>query len=110
VLSSFAFNFSLHRYITGWNTTLVTDMRFMFDGRAVQVDPIKLKMKPSRTKRLKLRWLHTAFSVCFQIQLAPLHDGAVAFNGVGLVNWDTGSVQSMVGWCKFEVYVVCAKT
>ena len=33
-----------------------------------------------------------------------------AFNGAGLVGWDTSSVLMLVGRCKLEVYESCTKT
>ena len=50
-------------------------------GRAVQVDPMKPKLKPPGTKRLKLICGYTSFNFCFQIQLAPLSRGGLEFNG-----------------------------
>jgi len=44
-------------------------------GRAVQVDPMKPKLTPPGTKRMKLKCGYAAFNVCFHIQLAPLHLG-----------------------------------
>jgi hypothetical protein len=41
-------------------------------GRVVQVDPIKPKLNPPGTKRLKLE-CDTAFNFYFKFQLAPLH-------------------------------------
>ena len=45
------------------------------------VDPIKPKSKPPGTKRLKLKCGHNSFKFCFQIQLAPLHQGAQGYCG-----------------------------
>jgi hypothetical protein len=42
-------------------------------GEAVQVDPMKPKLKPPGTNRLKLKCGYTGFKFCFQIQHAPLH-------------------------------------
>jgi len=41
----------------------------------VQVDPMKPKLKPPGTKRLKLEYDGTAFKLWFRIQLAPLQRG-----------------------------------
>jgi len=59
-------------------------------GRAVQVDPMKPKLKPPGTKRLKVKHdksLSILLQFCFQFQLAPLQHGAhlrrPAKDGVG---------------------------
>ena len=57
LLSNLAFNFSLRRYsAVRESLALQKDNAVLTDhlGRAVQVDPIKPKLKPSGTKRLKL--------------------------------------------------------
>ena len=43
-------------------------------GRAVQVDPMKLILKAPGTKRLKQKY-DKLLTLCFQVQLAPLHLG-----------------------------------
>ena len=47
-------------------------------GKAVQVEPMKPKLKPPGTKRLKLKCdsLTILLQFCFQFQLAPLRHGA----------------------------------
>jgi hypothetical protein len=52
------------------------------NGRAVQVDPIKPKLKAPGTKRLKLKCdnLLVINKCCFQIKLAPLHNGIAVDN------------------------------
>jgi hypothetical protein len=52
-------------------------------GRAVQVDPMKPKLKLPGTKRLKLKCDGTAFKICFRFQLAPLQHGAGDEDGAG---------------------------
>ena len=47
-------------------------------GKAVQADPVKPKLNPPGTKRLKLKYnelLWILLQFCFQFQLAPLHPG-----------------------------------
>jgi len=44
-------------------------------GKAVQVELMKSMLKAPGTKRLKLKYDKTAFKICFQFQLAPLHRG-----------------------------------
>jgi hypothetical protein len=44
-------------------------------GQAVQVGPIKPTLKAPGTKRWKLKYGCTAFKLCFQFQVAPLHQG-----------------------------------
>jgi hypothetical protein len=52
-------------------------------GEAVQVDPIKPKLKPPGTKCVETKVRHTAFNFCFQNQLAPLHRGGELEFAVG---------------------------
>ena len=45
----------------------------------MQIEPMKPKLKAPRTKRLKLRYddlLSNLLRLCFQIQVAPVHEGA----------------------------------
>jgi hypothetical protein len=49
--------------------------RALHQGQAVQVDPMKPKLKPPGTKRLNLKCDILPFNFCFQIQLVPLHQG-----------------------------------
>jgi hypothetical protein len=55
LVSNFALKFKLRRYIVGiaWSPF---DGTLMTTGRAVQVDPMKPKLKPPGTKRLKLEY------------------------------------------------------
>jgi hypothetical protein len=69
-LSSCAFNSNLRRYVTAYPTII-----YLRDGRAVQVGPIKPRLKAPGHKRLKLRYDKTGFEFCFQVELAALHDG-----------------------------------
>jgi homoserine acetyltransferase len=47
-------------------------------GKAVQVDPIKPRLKPHGTKRLKLNCDILLSTFAFQVQLGPLHLGTVS--------------------------------
>jgi hypothetical protein len=48
-------------------------------GRAVQVEPMKPRLKSPVSKRLKLRYDKTAFKFCFQFLPSPLHIGTTTF-------------------------------
>jgi hypothetical protein len=58
----------------------------------VQVDPIKPSLKAPGTGRLKLKYDKTAFKVCFQSQLAPLHNGTYVFDIPDGVDIPTGAL------------------
>ena len=72
-LSNSAFNFNLRRYTTDGRTEAMLSPRRR--GKAMQVDPIKPTLKPPGAMRVEAKLRYTAFKVCFEVQLAPLHRG-----------------------------------
>jgi len=93
LLVSFAFKFNLRRSSKAYKfpvplrqrkncdfsyAGLKTAVRMTIErdlGKAVQVEPMKSKLKVPGTRRLKEKKRLTPFKCCFQIELAPLHLG-----------------------------------
>jgi hypothetical protein len=53
-------------------------MQELNNGGTVLVAHFKPELKAPGTKRLKLTYGWTAFKLCFEIQVAPLHNGRLA--------------------------------
>jgi surface protein len=83
-LLAVAFNQSL----TGFDTSRVTDMSFMFFGAAAFNQPL------------------TGFDTSRVTRMVGMFDGAAAFNGAGLVDWNTTQVTTTIGWCKLKLYEI----
>jgi hypothetical protein len=81
LLSHFAFKSNLRRYnkLRAENSTLLQDIAAVNRGRAVQVDPIKPKLKPPGTKRLKLNCDALLSTSAFKLNLRRYTAGARAW-------------------------------
>jgi len=96
LLSSFAFNFNLRRFMEDKNRTefsVIDGVRYFNTGdigaftakvgRCKLTRAMKPTLKAPGTKHLRLKYdtLSILLQCCFQLQLAPLHQGPAAHRG-----------------------------